>query len=277
MGATFCAEYTFSTMSRERIAKEDVRRFWEANPLSAAGIPFEPGTPEFFVEHTRLRELETTYETKLWAYNAKEAAGTQVLDVGCGNGYVTCQFAEAGANVVAVDLTERAVELTRARLAQRGLTAEVRQADAEELPFEDETFDTVVSFGVIHHTPDTEKAVKEFYRVLKPDGRLRLMLYHRNSFAYRALFPAKRLLQRGSRGQTASDQVNAVDGPTNPLGKVYSKSEVRALLHLFTDIEFRTEEMFFNRARRVPAPLRKFIEKRWGWHLYIRAKKPTLE
>jgi ubiquinone/menaquinone biosynthesis C-methylase UbiE len=262
-------------MGRQRITKQEVRDFWEENPLSSAGIPFEPGTPEFFAEHTRLRELETTQETKLWAYNLEEEEGKQVLDVGCGNGYVTCQFAEAGANVVAIDLTERAVELTQVRLAQLGLTAEVIRADAEALPFGDETFDTVVSFGVIHHTPDTEKAVKELHRVLKPDGRLRLMLYHRNSFAYRALFPAKRLLQRGSRGQTASDQVNAVDGPTNPLGKVYSKSEVRALLHLFTNIEFRPEEMFFNRARHIPTPLRNFIARRWGWHLYIRARKST--
>jgi len=262
-------------MGDQQITKQEVRDFWEENPLSAAAIPFEPGTPEFFAEHTRLRELETTGETKLWAYNLEEAAGKQVLDVGCGNGYVTCQFAGAGANVVAVDLTEKAVELTRARLTQLGLTAEVKQADAEALPFKDETFDTVVSFGVIHHTPDTEKAVEELHRVLKPGGQLQLMLYHRNSFAYRALFPAKRVLQRGSRGKTASDQVNAVDGSTNPLGKVYSKSEVRSLLHSFTNIDFRSADMFFNRANLIPTPLRNFIEHRWGWHLYIRARKST--
>jgi ubiquinone/menaquinone biosynthesis C-methylase UbiE len=262
-------------MGNKEITQEDVRQFWEAHPLSVAAIPFEPGTPEFFARHTQLREREVDAKTVAWAYELGEAANKSVLDVGCGNGYVTCQFAAAGADIVAVDLTRKAVELTQTRLILAGLTGEVKQADAESLPFEDEAFDTVVSFGVLHHTPDTEKAVSEVHRVLKPGGRLLLMLYHRNSFAYRILFPAKRLLQRGSRGKTASDQVNAVDGPENPLGKVYSKSEVRALLNSFTDIEFRSGHMFFRWARLFPGPLRGFIERHWGWQLHIKAKKTT--
>lgn len=257
----------------EQVSKEDVRRFWEAHPLAAAGIPFEPGTPEFFAEHTRQRDAEGNPKT-LWGYELKESTAKRVLDVGCGNGYVTCEFAQAGADVVAVDLTDAAIKLTRARLVLNGLTAEVKRADAENLPFEAEAFDIVISLGVLHHTPNTEKAVGELHRVLMSDGRLLLMLYHRNSFAYRVLFPAKRLLQRGWRGKSASDQVNAVDGPTNPLGKVYSKSEVRSLLRSFERIEFGTTAMFFKWAWLIPGPLRSFIERHWGFHLYIRARKP---
>jgi SAM-dependent methyltransferase len=261
--------------TEEQVTKERVRRFWEEHPLAADAIPFEAGSPEFFAEHTRLREEEADSETTDWAYELEGVAGKRVLDIGCGNGYVTCQYAGAGADVVSVDITDKAVELTRARLALIGLEAEVRQADAEDLPFEDESFDVVVSFGVLHHTPDTERAVKEVHRVLKPGGRLLLMLYYRNSFSYRALFPAKRLLQRQWRGRSASDQVNAVDGPANPLGKVYSKSEVLALLQSFTDVEFRTGAMFFRWSRLLPRPMRNFIEHRWGFHLYIRGSKPV--
>jgi len=262
-------------MSHEKPAtKQDVRQYWEENPLSSAVIPHEPGTSEYFEEHTRIRDAEANSKTTIWAFELNKANGKRVLDVGCGNGYVTCEFAEAGAEVTSVDITDKAVELTKARLAFRRLSADVNQGDAEALPFEDEAFDIVVSFGVIHHTPNTEQAVSELVRVLKPDGRLLLMLYHRSSFSYRILFPAKRLLQRSWRGKSAADQVNAVDGMENPLGKVYSKSEVRDLLRSVSNIEFMAGAMFFRWARLIPKPLRGMIERRWGFHLYIKATKP---
>ena len=263
-------------MGRKReVTKDNVRQFWESNPLAAGAIPFEPGTPEYFAEHTRLREAEAGPEMVHWAYEPHRSSGKRVLDVGCGNGYVTCKFAQTGASVVAVDLTDKGVELTRARLSLHGLEADVRRADAESLAFGDDTFDIVVSFGVLHHTPDTETAVSEIHRVLRPGGRFLLMLYHRNSFAYRLLFPVKRLIQPSWRGKSAADQVNAVDGSTNPLGKVYSKSEVRTLLKSFADLEFRTAAMFFRWARLIPTPARRMIESRWGWHLFAKANKPS--
>ena len=254
--------------------KRAVRQFWENNPLSVAAIPFQPGSTEFFAAHTGLRKAETTSEVELWAYEPDTVQGKRLLDIGCGNGYVTCLYAEAGADVVAVDITDRAVELTRARLALNGLDAEVKQADAETLPFEDESFDVVVSFGVLHHTPDTEQAIEEARRLLKPGGRLLLMLYHRDSFAYRFLFRAKRWLQPTWRGKTADEQVNAVDGPDNPLGKVYSKPQVRELLKSFSEVEFRAASIFFRWAILIPSPIRRQVEKRWGWHLFIKANKP---
>ena len=254
--------------------KSQVKQFWEDNPLSSASITFDPGTPEFFEEHTRRRQAENSREVDDWAYESSEISGKKLLDIGCGNGFVTCLYARAGADVVSVDITETAVELTKARLEIEGLNADVRQADAESLPFDDEHFDVVVSFGVLHHTPNTVKAVGEAYRVLKPGGRLLLMLYHRNSFAYQLLFRVKRLLQPDWKGKSAADQVNAVDGPGNPLGKVYSKKQVNNLLHEFIDHEYKPAVMFFHRAGSIPAPLRKFIEARWGWHLFIKANKP---
>jgi ubiquinone/menaquinone biosynthesis C-methylase UbiE len=132
-------------------------------------------------------------------------------------------YASAGAGVSAIDLTDKVFELTKSRLKIQGLSSEVQKPDAENLPFDDQSFDVVVSFGVLHHTPDTEKALAEIFRVLKADGRIMLMLYHRNSFAYQLLFRIKSLIQPGWRGKSSDDQVNAVDGAENPLGKVYAK------------------------------------------------------
>jgi ubiquinone/menaquinone biosynthesis C-methylase UbiE len=89
------------------------------------------------------------------------------------------RFAEVGADLYGIDLTERAVEHTRRRLAMFGLASHLFVGDAEALSFPDGYFDVVYSWGVLHHTPDTPKAVSEMYRVLKPGGTARIMLYHK--------------------------------------------------------------------------------------------------
>ena len=164
--------------------------------------------------------------------------------------------------------------LTISRLKIQGLSAEVQKPDAENLPFDDQSFDVVVSFGVLHHTPDTEKALAEIFRVLKPGGRIMLMLYHRNSFAYQLLFRIKSLIQPEWRGKYSDDQVNAVDGAENPLGKVYSKNQVSKMLGQFNNHEYKSATMFFNREGIIPSPIRKYMETHWGWHLFIKANKP---
>lgn len=251
----------------------EVKAYWEANPLCAASIQYAPGTPEFFKEHERLRLESEPADLQRELYEWDRHAGKRLLDVGCGTGYVASLYARGGAIVTAVDIAERSVELTRQRLKLLGLTADVRVANAEALPFPDRSFDVVSSFGVLHHTPDTGRALAEVHRVLAPAGKAILMFYHRNSFAYRVLFPAKRLLQRQWMHKTAQDQVNAVDGPGNPLGKVFSREELKALMPGFTDFEFRTWELFFHHAGKLPASLRTFVARRWGWFLYVKARR----
>ena len=86
----------------------------------------------------------------------------KVLEVGIGAGTDFMQWVRAGAKAYGVDLTEEAVEHAKKRLDAYGLSAEeVRVADAENLPYPDNTFDLVYSWGVIHHTPDTIKALEE--------------------------------------------------------------------------------------------------------------------
>jgi SAM-dependent methyltransferase len=253
--------------------KKVIREFWEANPVSSRVLPYEPGSPEYFEAHDRLRDQEGSPDTARWASELSEADGKQVLDVGCGSGYVTCQFAASGADVTSIDLTSAGVDLTNKRLQWRGLSARVLQADAENLPCDDESFDRVVSFGVIHHTPDTARAALEIHRVMRPGGRLLLMLYYRNSIANRLVFPLKRRIQPSWRGKSAQDLIDAADGVGNPLGKVYSKSEVKSLLPGFRDFEFRAASMNFRGTGLVPGPLRRAMERRWGWFLYIKANK----
>jgi len=134
--------------------------------------------------------------------------GLTVLEIGLGLGADHEQFAKAGATLHGVDITPRAVAITKHRLELQGLFSDVRAGDAEFLPYADGTFDLVYSWGVIHHSPDTLKAAQEILRVLKPGGRFRVMIYHTWSLVGLMLW-----LRYGlARGR-----------PFTPLAEIYSK------------------------------------------------------
>ena len=112
----------------------------------------------------------------------QEGAGRRVLEVGVGMGADHLEWAKARPELLAgIDLTPRAVEYTRSRLEPYGLRSKLLVADAESLPFDDDSFDIAYSWGVLHHTPDTFRAVQEVRRVLRPGGTARVMIYHSHS------------------------------------------------------------------------------------------------
>lgn len=124
-------------------------------------------------------------------------AGRSVLEIGCGMGLHTELMVRAGAEVIALDLSDTSVEATRRRMAVRGLTADVQQGDAETLPFPDRHFDFVWSWGVIHHSSRTGRIVREIARVLRPDGDCRIMVYNREGMSARVAFVKDHLLKGG--------------------------------------------------------------------------------
>jgi len=104
-----------------------------------------------------------------------------VLEIGVGLGADHQKLAEAGAVLTGIDLTERAIQYTSERFKIFNLTSDLKVENAESLPFEDNTFDLVYSWGVIHHSPDTKRAKNEIYRVLKKGGPARIMIYNSKS------------------------------------------------------------------------------------------------
>ena len=138
--------------------------------------PYEEDSQEYFREidrrifHPRYMRLTADASGKPFSLfvDFDSLSGKDVLDVGIGSGIATQMLAESGAKVTGVDLTDWAVETTRRRLEAFGLQADVRQADAEQLPFEDASFDLVFSWGVIHHSSDMDRALSELVRVTGP-------------------------------------------------------------------------------------------------------------
>jgi ubiquinone/menaquinone biosynthesis C-methylase UbiE len=123
--------------------------------------------------------------------------GKKVLEVGCGMGSVSQLMALAGAKVTSIDLTPRAVRNTNKRfeiLRKKAKEKKIKglflekckaiEANAQELPFKNESFNFVLSWGVIHHAPETQKCLDEIYRVLKRGGITSGMVYHKNSIVY---------------------------------------------------------------------------------------------
>jgi ubiquinone/menaquinone biosynthesis C-methylase UbiE len=104
--------------------------------------------------------------------------GLDVLDVGCGTGEITIRLAEfyPEAVLTGVDLIERHLELARTRSKRLGGRISFRAADAFALPFADASFDLVVCRHMLQAVPRPEKAMAEMVRVLRPGGRLHLLV-----------------------------------------------------------------------------------------------------
>jgi len=167
----------------------------------------------------------------------ENAKGRRVLEIGVGLGADHQQFAEAGAELYGIDLTERAVAHTRRRLALFGLKSNLSTGDAEHLDFPDNTFDLVYSWGVLHHTPDTPQAIAEVHRVLKRGGEARIMIYHKWSMVGLMLWMRYALLAGRPWRSLRSIYAAHLESPGT---KAYSVAEARALFAAFSDVRIRT-------------------------------------
>lgn len=218
---------------------DEVRLYWETNPL----LSYEIGnvSPEehwLQLDEKKRGDIERFAEN-YWRF--PESRGQRLLDIGCGPGWLTVRYSEAGADVWAVDLTARAVSITKSVLASKNLSAHVQIANAEKLPFDDSTFDIVVSSGVLHHTPDVEQALAEALRVTKFGGLGLITLYRKGILHLPMVFPIVRFAMRLSRTRhpgadlardsvSVDDFIRMYDGAENPVGVGLKISEWRAKL-----------------------------------------------
>ena len=199
--------------------------------------------------------------------------GRTVLEVGCGLGTDLVQFARVGANTYGLDLSGRSVELAARRLKEEGCRGCLLQADAERLPFKDNAFDLVYSWGVLHHTPDTAGAIREMIRVCKPEGELLVMLYHLRSLVTLQVWLRYGLL-RGN--PWASPRRLIADHMESPGTKAYTREEACDLFDGMHEVATRSIVTCYDarigRRLFLPRAIRRLIPSGLGWFLLIRAK-----
>ena len=254
--------------------KRQVKQFWEQSPCGSfdAG-PIEEGTLEFFEEIERQRYVGDDFMRSVVGF--EKWAGKRVLEVGCGLGTDLLQFARGGAEVYGIDLTQKGAELTRKRLHLYGLAGNISVGDSESLPFNSDSFDLVYSWGVIHHTPDTQAAAKEIVRVCKHGGCILVMLYHR-----RSLLALQAWLYYGLlRGKPFRSPSEIISGHLESPGtKVYTPGEARSLFEGIKNVRIQTivtrYDLRVGRRSFLPAWLRRVVPSQLGWFMVIDGVKP---
>jgi ubiquinone/menaquinone biosynthesis C-methylase UbiE len=249
--------------------KNEVKDHWEAE---TAGVRYgdSDDTSAFYQEvRDRRYELEP-YIPEFADFN--RFSGKQILEIGVGGGVDFSNFVHAGANASGVDLTEAALGHARAQLSLVGAdpdTYSLRQADAEHLPFADQGFDLVYSWGVLHHTPDTRAAFSEALRVLKPGGSLKAMVYHTRSWTGLMLWVIYGLM----RGRPWKSPRKCIyEHLESPGTKAYGVAEFRRLLvdTGFTDVSLSTRLSPADLLTIRPSGRHRSLAARIAWKLYPR-------
>jgi ubiquinone/menaquinone biosynthesis C-methylase UbiE len=272
----------------EQVSIDQVARFWDRRPCNIRHSPAPVGSRRYFDE-VEARKYRVEPHIPGFA-DFPRWRGKRVLEIGCGIGTDTVNFARAGATVTAVDLSAESLRIARQRAEVMGVADRIQfhRADAESLDsvLPVESYDLVYAFGVLHHTPRPDRALRQLRRYLAPGGTLKAMLYHRRSWKvlsiaarHGRLRDLDRLVARHSEAQTGC-----------PVTHLYSRRQAQALLRAtgFRVTDAAVQHIFPYRVsdyvryehvrawpwRALPGPVFRWLERRIGWHLCLTAE-PT--
>lgn len=242
--------------------KAAVHEHWTREICGTRG--FETEDRRQFMAQTEANRYRVQPFIPEWA-DFSSGAGRTVLEIGVGGGVDHVNWARAGAKLHGIDLTEAGLSLTRERLALEQLESNLRVADAENLPFEDNSFDLIYSYGVLHHSPNTKRCFQEVYRVLKPGGTARIMVYSKYSWTAFNVW----LIQCLGKGRPwkglAWACFNYLESPGT---KVYSRRGLNELLAPFSQHKLQTQLLGGDTLEIVPS--KKYSAGLFGliWKLY---------
>jgi 2-polyprenyl-3-methyl-5-hydroxy-6-metoxy-1,4-benzoquinol methylase len=261
----------------------DVQRYWDARPCNIRHSTKPVGSKEYFDEVEARKYL---VEPHIPAFAGFERwHGKRVLEVGCGIGTDSINFARAGANLTAVELSGESLRIAAERADVMGVADRIRfvQANAEELTsaLDDEPYDLVYSFGVIHHSPHPEQILEEARRYLEPGGTLKVMVYNTRSWKVFWILITQGKGRFWRLKQLVAEHSEAQFG--SPVTYTYTRSELRELLErhgfrvtdMFVDhifpwriedyVQYRYVKVWY--FRWLPQRLFRALERRLGWHL----------
>lgn len=251
---------------KDHSARSAAELQWSRNPAGTTYVQAEPGSRRFYEEMTAVR-----YRLQPWHPDLlrRFAPTGRLLEIGCGAGTDHAELAKMAESTVAIDLAFTGADLTSRRLALEGRASSALVADGEALPFRASTFDSVYSFGVIHHTDHPDMVVTEIGRVLKPGGRFLVGLYHRNSlftlFKLISFIRSRRFLHESWRDFLATIEAGAAELKKRPLVRLYTRHGAEALFSGFKDV--RTEVVHAG----VPYGWgqKPWMVRRFGWYVIV--------
>jgi ubiquinone/menaquinone biosynthesis C-methylase UbiE len=280
----------------DAVSEADVAAFWQGHPcgdelVGGLNAAYRDDFEAFFTAYDAARyRLESHIPACL---DGLGVSGRRVLEIGLGQGAESEQLIRRGAIWTGLDVTEEAVSRVRTRLESRDLPfVDVRQGSATAIPAADDQFDLVFSHGVLHHVPEIDAAQREIHRVLRPQGRLVVMLYARRSLNYQvsirvvrraallAAWPVRDRMKSGLLGEHLANAqregllqylrmsrfVHAnTDGPSSPFARVYNLAEVQRDFSCFRVVGAHKHHM-----HAPPLPVDNWPGGRWmGWHLWV--------
>lgn len=262
--------------------KKHVQDFWDSSPCGTYLIKHKEGTKEYYEAIADYRYNKPPYEysfiPSLAGFN--KFRGKKVLEVGCGIGTDISQFAKNGATVTGIDLTPNGIKLAKRRFDVMELGGGFAVTDAENLPFQDNSFDYVYSFGVLHHTPNTEKAIEEVRRVLNPGGSVNITLYHKMSLQH-FVFIFRKWKNSELWGLSNEEVVNRLsevhresEEIINPLTKMYTKDGAKKFFVNFKNVRTKVNYVRIPFLKKfIPQSILNAVGKKIGWYLTIKAEK----
>ncbi len=169
-------------------SQERNKLWWDALPMTYSDWDSKDRVPQSEADFIRIEKDFLSNNPWLEeCFDFSQFKKSKVLEVGCGSGVASCIFAKQGAIVTSVDLSEKAIEISKLNAKAQVLNVEFLCMDAEKMAFDDDSYDFVFSWGVLHHSRDTFAGLKEIGRILKRGGRGMVMVYNKNSLRYYVL------------------------------------------------------------------------------------------
>lgn len=268
------------------VSIQAVRDYWNARPCNIRHSPAPVGTEEYF-DQVEARKYFVEPHIPGFA-DFERWRGKRVLEIGCGIGTDTMNFARAGATVTAVDLSSESLRIARERAALYGLDDRIDfyEADAERLRefIPPQQYDLVYSFGVIHHSPRPQNIISEIREAfVAPGSTLKVMVYNRRSWKVGQMLLREKMrfwdldsiIAKHSEAQTGCPITYSYDRRTvhDLLGDGFSIREV-FVDHIFPYqvpryVKYEYEKQWYFRL--MPERVFRSLERRFGWHLCVTA------
>jgi len=260
------------------VRKQDVQKFWKSLYSSLYDDVDATLTREQLMQG--IDDLEDMFRFRGHMSTVEIALdglkGLRVLEIGPGAGGHSALLAKYGAVMSSVDITYDRARATNAKFRMMGNTAEGcqgLQSDGENLPFADNTFDIVYSNGVLHHSPDTQAAINEVFRVLKPGGQAVIMLYCKSSWHYWinmvlcvGVLQGKLLSGDNWLGRATEWGGKNKQTVENPITRCYTAAEMRRMFGQFEAITLRKTDFYFYLIPKLGRIYRRWQIKRYGTH-----------